>query len=81
MTVPMVFTTLGIDSREGAAHFMDWLVDGDVANNSGNWQWVAGTGNDTRPNRGFNVERQSHRFDADGSYVREYLGEPVGAMR
>ena len=30
----------------------DWLVDGDVANNSGNWQWVAGTGNDTRPEPG-----------------------------
>ena len=29
--------------------FFRWLLDGDVPNNSGNWQWVAGTGNDTKP--------------------------------
>jgi len=27
------------------------LADGDVANNGGNWQWVAGTGNNPRPGR------------------------------
>ena len=71
--------TLGIDWREGERHFMRWLVDGDVANNAGNWQWVAGTGNDTRPNRGFNVERQSRRFDSDGAYVRLHAPELAGA--
>ena len=35
---------LGIDWREGARHFFDLLLDGDVAQNVGNWQWVAGTG-------------------------------------
>jgi deoxyribodipyrimidine photo-lyase len=64
--------TLGVDWRHGAAHFLRWLSDGDLANNSGNWQWVAGTGNDTRPKRGFNVERQARRFDPDGAYVRRY---------
>ena len=49
---------------------MRWLVDGDVANNSGNWQWVAGTGNDTRPYRRLNPLRQAERFDPDGDYVR-----------
>ncbi|MBE0566485.1 MAG: deoxyribodipyrimidine photo-lyase, partial [Krumholzibacteria bacterium] len=34
---------LGVDWRRGAAHFLEWLVDGDIANNSANWQWVAGT--------------------------------------
>ena len=33
----------------GARHFMDVLVDGDVANNQLNWQWVAGTGTDANP--------------------------------
>jgi deoxyribodipyrimidine photo-lyase len=66
---------LGIDWRLGAEHFMDWLVDADVANNSGNWQWVAGTGNDTRPNRRFNVLRQAHRYDPKGDYVRRYVPE------
>ena len=45
---------LYLDWRLGAAHYAGLLVDGDVASNSGNWQWVAGTGVDTRPNRVFN---------------------------
>ena len=35
---------LGLDWRSGAAVFFELLVDGDVASNAGNWQWVAGTG-------------------------------------
>jgi deoxyribodipyrimidine photo-lyase len=66
---------LGIDWRAGARHFLDLLVDGDLANNSGNWQWVAGTGNDARPNRIFNPLRQAQRFDPDGDYVRRYVPE------
>jgi deoxyribodipyrimidine photo-lyase len=66
---------LGVHWKVGADHFMDWLVDADVANNYGNWQWVAGTGNDTRPNRRFNLLRQARRFDPDGDYVRRYVGQ------
>jgi deoxyribodipyrimidine photo-lyase len=66
---------LAIDWRHGAEHFMKLLVDADVANNYGNWQWVAGTGNDTRPNRRFNVLRQAHRYDPQGDYVRRYVQE------
>jgi deoxyribodipyrimidine photo-lyase len=69
--------TLGIDWREGARHFYDWLVDGDVANNAGTWQWVAGTGSDTRPNRRLNPERQAKRFDPEALYVRRWLGDAV----
>jgi deoxyribodipyrimidine photolyase len=46
-----------------------------VANNSGNWQWTAGTGNDTKPYRRFNPIRQAERFDPDGVYVRRYVPE------
>ena len=46
--------TLYVDWRVGAHHFLDLLVDGDLANNQLNWQWVAGTGTDTRPNRVLN---------------------------
>jgi deoxyribodipyrimidine photo-lyase len=67
--------TLGIDWREGARHFYEWLVDGDIANNAGNWQWVAGTGADTRPNRTLNPERQAKRFDPAGVYIRRWLGD------
>jgi deoxyribodipyrimidine photo-lyase len=66
---------LYLDWRWGAWHFWDLLSDGEIANNAGNWQWVAGTGNDTRPNRVFNPIRQAHRFDPSGDYVRRYLPE------
>jgi deoxyribodipyrimidine photo-lyase len=75
---------LHLDWRAGAAHFRDLLTDGEVASNSGNWQWVAGTGNDTRPNRVLNPLRQAERFDPDGEYVRRHLPElesvPGGAV-
>ncbi len=66
---------LYIDWRAGAWHFWDLLSDGEIANNAGNWQWVAGTGNDTRPNRVLNPLRQAERFDPEGTYVRRYLPE------
>ncbi len=69
--------TLGLDWRIGAAHFAQLLVDCDLACNVGNWQWMAGTGNDTRPNRVLNPLRQAHRFDPDGDYVRRYVPEPA----
>ncbi|MFB9658844.1 cryptochrome/photolyase family protein [Glycomyces mayteni] len=68
ITAGYLVKTLGLDWREGAAHFAEHLVDLDEANNWGNWQWTAGTGNDTRPNRGFNHERQAGRFDPEGAY-------------
>ncbi|MER6178355.1 deoxyribodipyrimidine photo-lyase [Streptosporangium sp. NPDC001681] len=66
---------LRVDWRVGADHFFERLLDGDVANNYGNWQWVAGTGNDTRPNRPVNHIRQAKRYDPDGEYVRRYVPE------
>jgi deoxyribodipyrimidine photo-lyase len=66
---------LYLDWRWGAWHFWDLLSDGEIANNAGNWQWVAGTGNDTRPNRVFNPIRQARRFDPSGEYVRRHLPE------
>ncbi|MBF6069779.1 deoxyribodipyrimidine photo-lyase [Nocardia farcinica] len=67
--------TLGLHWRAGAGHFLHWLVDADLANNQLNWQWVAGTGSDTRPNRGFNPLRQADRYDPDGLYVRRWIPE------
>jgi deoxyribodipyrimidine photo-lyase len=67
--------TLRIDWRVGARHFARLLIDADVACNVGNWQWMAGTGNDTRPNRVLNPLRQARRFDRDGEYVRRYVPE------
>ncbi|MFI5913723.1 cryptochrome/photolyase family protein [Dactylosporangium sp. NPDC051541] len=66
---------LNVDWRAGGDHFFDLLLDGDVANNYGNWQWVAGTGNDTKPYRRFSPLRQAERFDPTGDYVRRYVPE------
>jgi deoxyribodipyrimidine photo-lyase len=63
---------LGLDWRAGAAWFERWLLDGDLPNNYGNWQWVSGVGNDSRPSRRFNPERQAARFDPDGTYIGRY---------
>ncbi|MFI1173915.1 cryptochrome/photolyase family protein [Streptomyces melanogenes] len=67
--------TLYADWRLGARHFLDLLVDGDIANNQLNWQWVAGTGNDTRPNRILNPVTQGKRLDPRGTYVRRWVPE------
>jgi deoxyribodipyrimidine photo-lyase len=67
-----------LDWRLGARHFFELLVDGDVANNVGNWQWVAGTGTDTRPGRMFNPVLQAKRYDPDGTYVRRHVPELAG---
>jgi deoxyribodipyrimidine photo-lyase len=62
--------------QRGAAHFMEWLVDGDVPQNQLNWQWVAGTGRDAAPYfRVFNPVTQGEKFDPDGAYVREWVPE------
>jgi deoxyribodipyrimidine photo-lyase len=66
---------LGIDWRVGARHFLEWLTDGDLANNNLNWQWTAGTGTDTNPHRIFNPTVQGQRFDPKGVYVRRYVEE------
>lgn len=67
--------TLYVDWRVGARHFLSLLVDGDIANNQMNWQWAAGTGTDTRPNRVLNPVIQGKRFDPGGSYVRRWVPE------
>ena len=75
ITASFFTKTLYLDWRIGARHFFDLLVDADVANNQLNWQCVAGTGTDTRPNRVLNPLRQAQRYDPTGDYVRRYLPE------
>ena len=60
----------------GARWFLAHLRDGDVANNSLGWQWVAGTGMDAAPYyRVFNPVLQGQKFDPYGDYVRRYIPE------
>ena len=73
ITASYLINELGIDWRHGAAHFMEHLVDGDVANNTGNWMWVAHWKLNQRPRPPMNPERQAKRFDPRGEYVARYL--------
>ncbi len=62
--------------QRGAAEFMHWLRDGDLASNAHGWQWTAGCGTDASPfYRVFNPVAQGLRFDPDGDYVRHYVPE------
>jgi deoxyribodipyrimidine photo-lyase len=56
---------------------MRLLVDGDEANNNGNWQWIASVGTDPAPafRRIYNPARHMERYDPKGDYVRRYVPE------
>ena len=66
---------LGIDWTWGAAWFESQLVDYDVCSNWGNWNYVAGVGNDPREDRYFNPYTQAQKYDADGAYAKHWLPE------
>ena len=67
---------LHLEWTHGARHFLDLLVDGDIASNQHGWQWVAGTGTDPSPYfRIFNPVTQGKKFDPDGQYVRRWVPE------
>jgi deoxyribodipyrimidine photo-lyase len=65
-----------LDWRAGERHFMERLVDGDLASNNGGWQWAAGAGTDAQPwFRIFDPVAQGRRHDPDGAYVRRWIPE------
>jgi deoxyribodipyrimidine photo-lyase len=77
MIVAMFLTKdLLIDWQKGERHFMQQLVDGDMAANNGGWQWSAGTGTDAAPYfRIFNPVSQGEKFDPGGRFVRQWVPE------
>jgi deoxyribodipyrimidine photo-lyase len=68
---------LHLDWRLGELHFARHLLDGELAQNNGNWRWIASVGVDPAPpaRRMFNPVRQQRRFDPDGVYVRRWVPE------
>ncbi len=68
---------LHLDWRLGEAHFEALLLDGEPAQNNGNWQWVSSVGVDPAPyfRRMFNPVLQQQKFDPDGDYVRRFIPE------
>jgi deoxyribodipyrimidine photo-lyase len=76
VTASFLVKDLHVEWQHGARHFLDHLVDGDLASNNHGWQWVAGSGTDAAPYfRVFNPVAQGQRFDPDGEYVRRWVPE------
>ncbi|OAV99518.1 hypothetical protein PTTG_08408 [Puccinia triticina 1-1 BBBD Race 1] len=66
---------LELDWRIGAEWFESELLDYDPCSNYGNWQYVAGVGNDPRTSRQFNPIKQAKDYDAQGEYVKHWIPE------
>lgn len=66
---------LNVDWRWGAEYFESILIDYDVCSNYGNWNYVAGIGNDPREDRYFNPKRQAEMYDANAEFVKLWIPE------
>jgi deoxyribodipyrimidine photo-lyase len=77
MIVAMFLTKdLLISWQWGERYFMQKLLDADLANNNGGWQWSAGTGTDAQPwFRIFNPTAQAAKFDPEGRYIHHFVPE------
>ena len=76
VTASFLVKDLGVDWRRGASVFAERLLDADMQQNDGNWQWVAGVGTDAAPYfRIFNPTLQGRKFDPDGAYIRRWIPE------
>lgn len=66
---------LQIDWRVGAEFFESHLIDYEPCANYGNWQYVAGCGNDPRASRQFNPIKQANDYDPQGAFIKHWLPE------
>jgi len=65
-----------IDWKKGEKYFAKKLIDYDVANNNGNWQWISGTGVDHMPYfRIFSPWIQTEKYDEDAEYIKKWVPE------
>ena len=65
-----------INWRKGEQFYAQHLVDYDVANNSGGWQWSSGGGSDAQPYfRYFNPYIQSKEHDPECEYIKTWIPE------
>jgi deoxyribodipyrimidine photo-lyase len=76
ITASFLCKDLLLSWQSGERHFMQHLLDADLANNNGGWQWSASTGTDAQPYfRIFNPLAQAKKFDPEGAYIRRWIPE------
>jgi deoxyribodipyrimidine photo-lyase len=76
ITAMFLTKDLHVHWRHGEGHFMRYLLDGEIANNNGGWQWSSGTGADAAPYfRIQNPWAQTGRWDPDGEYIKHWVPE------
>jgi deoxyribodipyrimidine photo-lyase len=76
ITAMFLTKDLHLDWKLGESHFMQHLVDGEIASNNGGWQWSAGTGADAAPYfRIQNPWSQTTRYDPQGVYIKRWVPE------
>lgn len=76
ITAMFLTKDLHLDWKLGESHFLQHLVDGEIASNNGGWQWSAGTGADAAPYfRIQNPWSQTARYDPDGIYIKRWVPE------
>ena len=72
---------LHADWRIGAEYFESLLLDYDPCSNYGNWNYIAGVGNDPREDRYFNPETQAKKYDPDGKFVSFWKPESSASKK
>lgn len=76
ITANFLTKLLLVDWRWGEQYFARKLLDYEMANNVGGWQWSCGSGCDAAPYfRIFNPDTQIEKFDAELKYIRRWVSE------
>ncbi|MGK0297481.1 MAG: deoxyribodipyrimidine photo-lyase [Gammaproteobacteria bacterium] len=76
ITANFLSKLLLVDWRWGEKWFAEELLDYEMANNIGGWQWSAGSGCDAAPYfRIFNPDTQIKKFDPEYKYIKKWVPE------
>jgi deoxyribodipyrimidine photo-lyase len=76
ITASFLTKDLLVDWRWGEAYFARKLLDFELSNNNGGWQWASGSGCDAAPYfRVFNPDSQQKKFDPELKYIRKWIPE------
>jgi len=66
---------LKINWQLGADYFESMLIDYDPCSNYGNWNYIAGVGNDPKEDRYFNIALQAKKYDPEAKFIKNWLPE------